>query len=413
MSNFKVAHKNGVTPFDYLLILGLVLAPMTGLRLWKIGPAELLCAIWSTKYIRGFLGGDLSHYLRRFWLLFFLTITAGMLYCLIFYPSESSGVDGFVTWFFMMYISFGIYAGMKEHSLRSILQILEIACVLAVLWYFFLLVYSRQVSSTFLGAPLWYGRGARYTGGARNPHQLAVLNLGLFFVSFYFLARVRLSWPKKALHIACMGAQLYFLQLTKSATGWMALVATLFVGAVLLFIMLRKSVRSRQTSLVLLVSFTALILFVTFIQLLDRFMAWVALDPNGMGRFKLFADVIDPIRKNFLFGLGDGTHANFGRSEFHNSYLEIIGMSGLIGVVIFIVFTVRLIRNLWHDPFLLLIPFAYYIYGLSGFGLRRLPYWVMIVTMIAISERIPKKDRRGFAERRLSRGPEDEELLIE
>lgn len=387
MSSFKITSRKGISPFDWLLILGLVLAPMTELRIWKVGPSELLCALWSTKYIRGFLAGGLNHYLRRFWLLFYLTITAGMLYCLIFYPTESSGLDGLFTWFFMMYISLGIYAGLKQHSLGSILNILEKACMLATVWYLFLFVYSRTVNPFFFGARLWYAK-VRFTGGGANPHQMAVLALGLFFVTFYFLARVKLTRRRKILYFAMMAAQFYILRLTKSTTALMGLVTALFVGIILVSIMHRRGVRDRQTTAILLISFSVLLVFATFLQLVDRFMAWVALDPNGLHRFQLFADIIDPIKKNILFGLGDGTHANFGRSEFHNSYLEIIGMSGLIGVIIFIAFTFRMIKNLWHDKFLLLLPLAYYIYGLSGFGLRRLPYWVLTVFMIAVSEKI-------------------------
>ena len=31
---------------DWILLIGLSLAPMTGLRIWKIGPSEVLCLLW-------------------------------------------------------------------------------------------------------------------------------------------------------------------------------------------------------------------------------------------------------------------------------------------------------------------------------------------------------------------------------
>ena len=34
-------------PMDWLLIIGFCFAPMTGLRVWKAGPAEVICLIWS------------------------------------------------------------------------------------------------------------------------------------------------------------------------------------------------------------------------------------------------------------------------------------------------------------------------------------------------------------------------------
>ena len=39
-------HHNKIRTWDWLLILGLTIAPMTGLRIWKIGPAEVLTFIW-------------------------------------------------------------------------------------------------------------------------------------------------------------------------------------------------------------------------------------------------------------------------------------------------------------------------------------------------------------------------------
>lgn len=412
MSNFKIIRKNGVALFDYLLILGLVLAPMTELRVWKVGPSELLCMLWSTKYIRGFFEGGLKHYLIRFWLLFYLTITAGMLYCLIFYPRESSGLDGLFTWFFMLYISLGVYAGMKKHTLSGILQILETVVILSAIWYFLLLMYSQRVSTHFFGARLWYAR-VRYTGGGSNPHQMAILSLGLMFVSFYFLCRVKMGLPRKILHLVCMFAHLYYLFLTRSTTAWMAMAAAYALGFVLLMLMLKRGVRDRQVSVIILSVLALLLVAVASAQLYERFYNWVAKDPNGLHRFKLFAYVLDPLSKNFLFGLGDGTHSNDGISEFHNSYLEIIGMSGLIGVIIFVLFTYRLIKNLWHDPFLLLLPFAYYIYGFAGFGLRRLPYWVLTVMMIVISEKLPRREGLTFRERRILRTRPMGRLLYE
>ena len=46
-------HKKIKLPFiDYFLIIGIVLAPMTGLRIWKIGPGEVLCLFWSIPVLK-------------------------------------------------------------------------------------------------------------------------------------------------------------------------------------------------------------------------------------------------------------------------------------------------------------------------------------------------------------------------
>lgn len=399
MSSYKLVRRNGLPWYDFLLILGLILAPMTELRIWKIGPSELLCVLWSTRYVRYFFKEQLRHFLVRFWLFFYLTMTAGTIFCLLFYPRESAGAEGLMTWFFMFYVSLGVYAGLKRHSLLDIHRILESVCVGVAVWYLFLLIYSRTVSMHFLGARIWYAR-VRFSGGGANPHQMAILSLGLFFVSFYFLACVKLSRRKRIVHLVCMALDFLFLYLTRSTTAWMALFAAAGAGAVLLFLQGRAAPRSKQVSLLVIFLMGVVVLVFTAGLLYDRFYQWVAADPNGLHRFELFSYILDPIRKNFLFGLGDGTHSNGGISEFHNSYLEIIGMTGVIGVVLFIAFSVRLYRCLRREPFLLLSPLAFYIYGLAGFGMRRLPYWVITVALIVIAEKLPSPAEEGFRVRR-------------
>jgi len=400
MSSFNLVRKNGLPWYDCLLILGLILAPMTELRVWKVGPSELLCVLWSARYVRSFFRDGLRHFLPRFWFFFYLTLIAGTVYCLLLYPGESSGLEGLLTWFFMLFVSLGIYMGLKQRSLRNIHRILESVCIGSAVWYLFLLAYSRLVSTHFMGARIWYA-GVRFTGGGTNPHQMAILSLGLMFVSFYFLARVKLSWPKKLMHLLLMGINFNFLSLTRSTTAWMALFAALAVGAMLLVLQRRGTTRGRQVTVALLIMIGAVALAFGAGLFYDRFYQWVAKDSNGLGRFELFAHILEPLQKNFLFGLGDGTHSNHGVSEFHNTYLEIIGMTGLIGVVLFVVFTVFLFRSLGTDPFLLLTPFAFYIYGLAGFGMRRLPFWVLTVTLLVIAEKILVDEEGVFRSRRM------------
>ena len=394
MSSYNLRRREGVGGFDLLLIVGLALAPMTELRIWKVGPAELLCAVWCARYLRYYFDGGVNRPLAAFWLPFYLTLTAGTLFCLQFYPSESSGLGGLVTWFFMMFLSLGVYAGLMRRGAGDILRILETTCFVAAVWYIFLLVYSRVVSPTFFGARLWYAR-VRFTGGGANPHQMAILALGLMFVSFYFLVRVEMPRARRAAHAVSAAAFFYILFLTRSATAWMAMLACAALGAALLVVRGAKAARANRVAVAAAWTLGALGFILGFVWLFDRFMAWVSADPNGMGRFELFSYIVDPLRKNFLFGLGDGTHSNGGISEFHNTYLEIIGMTGLVGVIIFAVFTVRIFLSLRRDPYLLLVPLALYIYGLAGFGMRRLPYWALTSFMLALAQKLPRKEESG------------------
>ncbi len=403
-AGFRFVRGNGIAWFDYLLIIGIMMAPMTGLRLWKIGPSELLCFIWSTRYLGHFMNTRFDNPLTRFWWPFFLTLLAGTVYCLFRYPSESSGLEGVMTWFFMMYISFGVYYGMKDRSRQEVLRVMEKAGVFSMVWYTLLLIYSRAVSGYLFGVRLWYG-GARFAGGGRNPHQMAILALCLVFASLYVLARERLRLKKRALHMMIAAFFTVILFLTRSTTALMALFASGALFLALAAIQYKQAIRDRQVLTIVLLSLGALVVAFGAVWLYQKFMDWVAADPNGLHRFQLFAYIRDPLTKSPLFGLGDGTHSNAGISEFHNSYLEIIGMTGVIGVILFIIFTFRLIKTLSIDRLLWALPFALYIYGLAGFGLRRLPNWVFIGFMLVLAA-LPQT--RDEAEKTWPTAPESE-----
>lgn len=391
MPEISLIRKNGFRYFDLILILGIILAPMTEMRLWKMGPSEILCFIWCTRYLHAILHSRLGNFLTAFWIGFFLTITAGTFFCMAFYPGESTGIPGLLTWFFLMYFSLGMYYGLSRRTIPDILRIARNIIFGSVLWNAFLLFYHNAVSPYFLGARIFYA-GVRYAGGASNPHQVAILSLGMLFLSLYFIFRVKLSRLNQVLFAGCAGFYFYIILLTRSTTALMAMVAA---GALLAFILVyraKKSTRGRQLIIVVTLLAAVVVLFFGYVFLFDAFINWVASDSNGLGRFELFSYILDPVAKNPLFGLGDGTHSNGGISEFHNSYFEIIAMSGLVGVVLFAWFTVKLVKVLRVDPVLLVLSFAMYIYGLAGFGLRRMPYWALTTICILLAEKLKRQN---------------------
>ena len=85
--------------------------------------------------------------------------------------------------------------------------------------------------------------------------------------------------------------------------------------------------------------------------------------------------------------MGPGFHALGGTIEYNNTDLEIIAMSGLVGFAIFVVFTVRILLLLRVDYTLMLIALPLYVYGFSGFAMRRLAYWSILMTIIVAAEK--------------------------
>ena len=90
-------HHNKIRTWDWLLILGLTIAPMTGLRIWKIGPAEVLTFIWCLRF---FPRGRVSNgALMRFFLVFLGSMAIGTIMGLFWRRKKQNlliGLPGFI-----------------------------------------------------------------------------------------------------------------------------------------------------------------------------------------------------------------------------------------------------------------------------------------------------------------------------
>ena len=82
-------------------------------------------------------------------------------------------------------------------------------------------------------------------------------------------------------------------------------------------------------------------------------------------------------------------HALNGKWTYHNSYLEILAMSGIIGLSLFLIFIVLLIRKLSKNITLLLLIFPLLVFSMGSFAIRNIEFWVIIsiaYSMINIDE---------------------------
>ncbi len=364
--------------FDLLLIVGLTLAPMTGFRVWRVGPAEILCLLWG---IRSLLKW---RYRRsdtvRFFALFLVTMGLGSSICVFVAPNEAS-IPGLLTWLYLALIAISIYEGLSRRSLLYVERLLRAFSVTAILWYMFLFLYSRLVSRTFLGAPLWYS-GRRFSGGGTNPHQIAVMMCGLCFVFFREVLKKRKLW----LNLVFTGMTVFILFQTDSSTGIMSVFLGFFIGIYLLLVNIFP--KSKGTVAILLLLGVAFAGLFVFNFLYTEFMNWVASDSNGLGRLSIFAAFPESFARSPIVGLGPGTHGRGGVIEFHNTYLEIAAASGVVGFTVFIVYTLRIFKKtLQGDWRLIPILVAMYGYGLAGFAMRRLVYWGILIFSLVISEK--------------------------
>lgn len=372
--------KSRIRHWDWLLIIGLSLAPMTGLRIWKIGPAELLCFIWGLRFFPKRI--IRLNIISKFFIAFLGSMFIGTFIGRIVAPNELVMGDWF-TWLFLAFIALAIYDGIINNDLDYNEALLNYFCFIAASWYIVLYFYSLYVSRSFLGAPLWY-RGVRYTGGARNPHQVAVLMCGITFCFIRNIIKKRLIIPSIIGVIAAIFVEFQ----TASSTG----IASIFFGilaTVMILTFYNLNTTSAKISVLTLEMIVGVVITAVAYPVLYRyFYIWLSNDANGLGRLDLFAQIGATLRKSPLFGLGPGVHALWrtDAKEFHNTYLEIIAATGLIGFISFMVLTIRSIKTLLSDATLIPVMVAIYGYGLAGFAMRRLAYWGIFIFILVIAE---------------------------
>ncbi|MBR5093672.1 MAG: O-antigen ligase family protein [Oscillospiraceae bacterium] len=363
--------------FDLLLVVGLTLAPMTGLRVWKVGPAEVLCLIWAIRPLlkrRVRLNDTLS-----FFAVFLIAMSFGSVIGIYVTPGQVSP-SGLLTWIYLAIIALGMYEGLSKMSLTYVEKLLRTFSTASILWYLFLFLYARSVGKTFLGAPLYYYH--RYTGGALNPHQIAVMLCSLCFI----FARQMLERRKVYLNLIFMALSVYLLIQTESSTGILAV----GLGFCVFIYSIAVNAFPRSKVPLTIVMTLLLILIGLFIYefLFERFMRWIASDSNGMGRITIFASFPETFAKSPIFGLGPGTHALEGDIEFHNTYLEIAAASGIVGFTAFMVYTVRIFRKTVSGEWKLFpVVCTMYAFGLAGFAMRRLVYWAILSFVLVIAEK--------------------------
>lgn len=366
---------------DWLLIIGLCIAPMTGLRIWKIGPAEILCLIWGLKYFPKKYSK--INDILKFFTLFLFSMCIGTFIGICIAPNELTLSDWF-TWLYLEYLALAFYAGLSTNSYSYNERLFNLFAQLSTLWYLFLYVYSLVLSKSFLGAPLWYGE-YRYTGGATNPHQLAILMCG---VIFWFVRKV-LKRENVLLNMVNIAIALFILVQTASSTGYAAVVLGFLIELYLFFTRLATSEKQKSIILILETLIVLIVLVVSYSYISEKIYAWIASDPNGIGRLEIFSTFSETFQMSPLFGLGPGQHAHWGATgikEYHNTYLEIFAATGLVGFTSFVVFSIRLLKKLSRDISLIPIMVAMYAYGLAGFAMRRLVFWGLIVFLMVLAE---------------------------
>ncbi|MBR5948720.1 MAG: O-antigen ligase family protein [Clostridia bacterium] len=384
--------------WDWLLVLGSVLAPMTSLRFrGKIGPAELFMIIWALRVI-DYRCIKIT-YLEKFFIAFLTALLFGSLCGLLIAPRELSRT-GWVTWVYMAIISHALSTYLRKNARAYNLRLFGLICILTTLVQFGLYHYSLNVSRSFLGAKLWYSNG-RYSGGGTNPHQVALVLCGVTFWHVYKVIR-----DKNLLYAPLAYISIFLMNKTQSSTGQAAIYLSFAVLFVVFVITLQQS-RARKLMIIMIAAVAATGLILVYrSEIYQRIYEWVSEDSNGLDRFNLWSSFSDDVLKRSpIFGLGAGPHAGISRGfkmEFHNSYIEVFAATGAVGFTVFLIFICRIISRLRaSDPLLIPIVVALFGYSVAGYAMRRLVFWILIVFVIVLADQLAERSPLEIESERL------------
>lgn len=368
---------------DYLLVVAITVSPMNTLRFGQVGPAEIALLLWcvgaclNAKYPldTGALG--------KAWIAFFCILVASTLHGVVVTP-ESTHPTGLITWAFLGLTCVITYAVVQGRSRAQAESLLSAVGTVSTLWFASLYVYSVLVAMTIFDVPLWYGGGLRFSGGGDNPHQLAVLMAACTFINVRGLLRAR-GFGRGLWSLLLTAGALFLGYETLSSTLFLAIAVT---GAVTLFCVLLDRFPSRSSRTAITTLAAMLLVIVAVLQwsrLVGLAEAFIDNDPNGRGRLTLWATFNDILGHVVLLGLGPGTHAEDGRMEFHNSYLELAAMIGLPATVAALVAMIMAVRRLSREWTLMAIVLPLFVYALPGFAFRRPSFWLILAICLALT----------------------------
>lgn len=376
-----------VIPRLWMLVGGIVLSPMNAVGPSTLSIGEILLLVWCS--IELLHGVELRSYVAL-WFALLACIFLGTLWGALSEPPTSS-LALLAPWLYFAFVSIVLASSLAQYRTDEIARLVKGVSLLGTLWYGLLYVHVRFIRDSVGGIPLLFG-GLRYSPGSTNPHQFAILALALAFQNLSLAAHARRA-----------GMRLFWLLLgiIDLQLGLATQSSTLIVAGLLaLFCMfLAYVMRAGASPTVRIFGGFCVIGGIAFSsQLLALAVRFVESDSNGVGRTVLWPSIYDVLGQSPLFGIGPGTHAGGGVIEFHNAFLEILAMSGLVGLGLFLWMFLRVLFAVVQADVLAAGPIlGVFFYGVGGFSVRRVVFWVFMAFAIAFYQR----NAVGIPDRRL------------
>lgn len=370
--NYKNLKKN-VPILELYFGISLALLVLTNLRIFgKIGFGEILCAL--SLLVLFFKKEKSSNLSGNFHIVFlYLLFISFPLTVIRFVFGFSGQIPQDILAFFL---SFGfVYALIKSN--------LDFGYFFKV--YILALLFIIIVAYAFDFDFAWYG-GVRFTGGAKNPNQLA-----LFLVAGLIFLQVT-DW-RLVFKILISALFIFFGIESKSDAFSVFLITSIFGLAFYPFFRI-------QPIVTIFISFACLVLLylyaygyinefiIDFMYSADVEAARLVLAKNG-----ILAWLNDP--GTLILGNGFGAFSGFDSfqgTEAHNTYIDLLSQIGLIGLIcVFWGTPKNIVEALKIKPSLGIIFIAFLVFITFHYSGRQPIFWVLILTLPYLNYYLSRK----------------------
>lgn len=385
-----------VNVWDYILIIGILTATMTELRVGKIGISEVLLSLWIVKTTIRFKDIFIVNIYILFWIIFIFCMAVGTFIANINNINSSTSMTSIFTYFFFFIFTFSLSQYARNISYEKGMEILKKIYFGGLYLYGFLYIFAFFIGPTILGFDLWYG--PRLSILASNPHQFVFIVAPLLLLGIYLFKEGNLNSLYQKSLIA-IGTLLFL---------WMGIEtgSSTFIGSIAIILIVNlffiNPFKLQKKSLILsrlLIAVSLLCLVLLLANPISQFIySFIESDENGLGRITLWLLGIEKVLISPIFGLGFGTYIETGGNSFfqeaHNVYIDIATRGGLISLTVFLgaifysLFKLR--SNLYAVNFILF----FISYGMAGYTVRRVTMWFFIIMLFYLGDKYSNRYKK-------------------
>ena len=260
----------------------------------------------------------------------------------------------------------------------------EFAKILKKILVYFNIIYLLTFVTLFLLVISSISNGERFSGYSTNPNQHGVLLVTIPFLAFYlFKNKIIKNW----LFVLSIITSSFLAFLIESDAVYYSFIIILFFYFLLIF---KKS--KIEVKIFLIFFFTLIFYFLIF----DSLMLYIDQTNNNGDqanvRYVLWFNGILAFLESPIIGFGPGSFSGFFEPfesvECHNTFIDLLTNTGLLGLVFYLFFLTKIFKSFYSKNVILplLMLSSIIIYSLFHNILRHPTFWLLLFSLNYISQ---------------------------